>query len=64
MLLYGRERQQRPAETWSSRQSEAASFDFPAESFDAAPSRFGIIFEREGELPLAGCGLLVPGRRW
>src|ERR671915_602714 len=45
-------------------ESEAASLDFPPESFDAALSRFGIIFEPEAEAAAARVrGFLVPGSR-
>ena len=45
-------------------ESEAAGLDFPPESFDAALSRFGIIFEPEGEAAAARVrGFLVPGSR-
>src|SRR6185503_11253509 len=41
-----------------------ASLDFPAESFDAALSRFGIIFEPDGEATAGRVrGFLVPGSR-
>ena len=45
-------------------ESEAASLDFSPESFDAALSRFGIIFEPEAEAAAARVrGFLVPGSR-
>src|SRR5919198_630774 len=45
-------------------ESEAANLDFPPESFDAALSRFGIIFEPEAEAAAARVrGFLVPGSR-
>src|SRR3954468_18235425 len=50
MLAFGRER---AAEAGASNlefmQSDANSLDFPHESFDAAVSRWGIIFEPDGE---------------
>jgi enediyne biosynthesis protein CalE5 len=50
MLLYGRERAAAAGpENVEFVESAAASLDFPAESFDAALSRFGIIFEPEAE---------------
>src|SRR5207248_8028788 len=50
MLAYGRERAAAAGlENVEFVESEAASLDFPAESFDAALSRFGIIFEPEAE---------------
>jgi SAM-dependent methyltransferase len=46
-------------------QSDASSLDFPAESFDAAVSRWGIIFEPDGEGAAAKVrGLLKPGARF
>jgi SAM-dependent methyltransferase len=46
-------------------QSDAISLDFPAESFDAAVSRWGIIFEPDGEGAAAHIrGLLKPGGRF
>jgi ubiquinone/menaquinone biosynthesis C-methylase UbiE len=45
-------------------QSAGADLDFPAESFDAALSRFGIIFEPDGEGTAARVrGFLRPGSR-
>jgi SAM-dependent methyltransferase len=45
-------------------ESEAAGLEFPAESFDAALSRFGIIFEPEAEAAAGRVrGFLVPGSR-
>jgi enediyne biosynthesis protein CalE5 len=46
-------------------QSDASSLDFPAESFDAAVSRWGIIFEPDGEGAAANVrGFLKPGGRF
>jgi enediyne biosynthesis protein CalE5 len=46
-------------------QSEAIALDFPAESFDAAVSRWGIIFEPDGEGAAAHIrGFLKPGGRF
>ena len=54
MLAYGRERAAAAAfENIEFVESAAASLDFPPESFDAALSRFGIIFEPEGEATAA-----------
>jgi SAM-dependent methyltransferase len=45
-------------------ESEASSLDFPAQSFDAALSRWGIIFEPEAEAAAARIrGFLKPGAR-
>ena len=45
-------------------EAQAASLNFPSESFDAALSRFGIIFEPEAEAAAARVrGFLVPGSR-
>jgi SAM-dependent methyltransferase len=65
MLLYGRERAAAAGlENVAFVESEAASLDFPAESFDAALSRFGIIFEPEAEATAGRVrGFLVPGSR-
>ncbi len=46
-------------------QSDANSLDFPAESFDAAVSRWGIIFDPDGEGAAARVrGFLKPGSRF
>src|SRR5262245_9121623 len=46
-------------------QSDAISLDFPAESFDAAVSRWGIIFDPDGEGAAERVrGLLKPGGRF
>src|SRR5919109_3866737 len=65
MLVYGRERAAAAGlENLEFVESEAASLDFPPESFDAALSRFGIIFEPEAEAAAARVrGFLVPGSR-
>ena len=65
MLAYGRERAAAAGiQNIEFVEAEAASLDFPAESFDAAVSRFGIIFEPEGEAAAARVrGFLVPGSR-
>ena len=65
MLAYGRERAAAAGlENVEFVESEAASLDFPPESFDAALSRFGIIFEPEAEATAARVrGFLVPGSR-
>src|SRR5918912_1921589 len=65
MLAYGRERAADAGlENVEFVEAEAASLDFPPESFDAALSRFGIIFEPEGEAAAARVrGFLVPGSR-
>jgi SAM-dependent methyltransferase len=45
--------------------SDANSLDFPAESFDAAVSRWGIIFDPDGEAAAAKVrGFLKPGGRF
>ncbi len=65
MLAYGRERAAAAGlENLEFVESEAASLDYPPESFDAALSRFGIIFEPEAEAAAARVrGFLVPGSR-
>jgi len=65
MLAYGRERAAAAGlENLEFVESEAASLDFPPESFDAALSRFGIIFEPEAEAAAAQVrGFLVPGSK-
>ena len=65
MLAYGRERAGAVGlENLEFIESEAASLDFPPESFDAALSRFGIIFEPEAEAAAARVrGFLVPGSK-
>lgn len=50
MLAYGRERAAAAGlENVEFIESDAASLDFPPDSFDAAVSRWGIIFEPDGE---------------
>ena len=50
MLAYGRERaKQDGLENIEFVESDAISLDFPADSFDAALSRWGIIFDPDGE---------------
>jgi hypothetical protein len=45
-------------------EADASTLDFPAESFDAAVSRWGIIFEPDGEGTAARIrGFLKPGSR-
>jgi SAM-dependent methyltransferase len=65
MLAYGRERAAAAGlENVEFVESEAASLDFPPESFDAALSRFGIIFEPEADAAAARVrGFMVPGSR-
>ncbi len=65
MLAYGRER---AAEAGVGNvefmHADASALDFPAESFDAALSRWGIIFEPDGEGAAARVrGFLKPGAR-
>ena len=63
MLAYGRERAATAGlQNVEFVESEAATLDFPPESFDAALSRFGIIFEPEAEAAAARVrGFLGPG---
>jgi SAM-dependent methyltransferase len=65
MLAYGRERAAAAGlENIEFIESDAASLNFPPESFDAALSRFGIIFEPEAEGAAARVrGFLVSGSR-
>jgi SAM-dependent methyltransferase len=50
MLAFGRERAQEAGlQNLTFVESDAVSLDFPPESFDAALSRWGIIFEPDGE---------------
>jgi enediyne biosynthesis protein CalE5 len=65
MLAYGRERAEAAGlENIEFVESDAVSLDFPAESFDAALSRFGIIFEPDGEGAAARVrGFLKPGAK-
>src|SRR5207244_9264237 len=65
MLAYGRERAAAAGlENVEFVESEAAGLEFPPESFDAALSRFGIIFEPEAEAAAARVrGFLVSGSK-
>lgn len=65
MLAYGRERAKAAGlDNVEFMQADASALDFPHESFDAAISRFGIIFEPDGEGAAAKVrGFLKPGGR-
>ena len=65
MLAFGRERAaEAGVENVRFIETDAASLDFPAGSFDAALSRWGIIFEPEPEATAARIrGFLKPGAR-
>jgi len=65
MLAYGRERAAAAGiENIEFVESDAASLDYPEGSFDAALSRWGIIFEPDGEAAAARVrGFLEPGAR-
>jgi SAM-dependent methyltransferase len=65
MLAYGRERAAAAGlDNVEFIESDASALDFPAESFDAALSRWGIIFEPDGEGAAARVrGFLKPGAR-
>jgi SAM-dependent methyltransferase len=65
MLAYARERAQAAGlENVEYLESDASSLDFPPESFDAALSRWGIIFEPEAEAAAARVrGFLKPGSK-
>jgi SAM-dependent methyltransferase len=65
MLAYGRERAAAAGlDNVEFIESDASALDFPVESFDAALSRWGIIFEPDGEDALARIrGFLRPGAR-
>ena len=65
MLAYGRERAQAQGlENIDFVQSDAVSLDFPAGSFEAAVSRWGIIFDPDGEGAAARVrSFLAPGGR-
>jgi SAM-dependent methyltransferase len=65
MLAYGRERAAAAGlENVEFVQSDAVSLDFPAGSFDAALSRWGIIFDPDGEGAAARVrSFLAPGSR-
>jgi enediyne biosynthesis protein CalE5 len=66
MLDFGRQRAAAlGVENIEFMQSDANSLDFPAESFDAAVSRWGIIFDPDGEGAAAKVrGFLKPGSRF
>jgi SAM-dependent methyltransferase len=66
MLNFGRERAAaNGVENIEFMHSDANSLDFPHESFDAAVSRWGIIFEPDGEGTAANVrGFLKPGGRF
>jgi SAM-dependent methyltransferase len=66
MLDYGRERAAAAGmENIEFMHSDAISLDFPKESFDAAVSRWGIIFDPDGEGAAARVkGFLKPGARF
>ena len=66
MLGFGRQRAAaNGVENIEFMQSDANSLDFPPESFDAAVSRWGIIFEPDGEGAAAKVrGFLKPGSRF
>ena len=65
MLAYGRERAQAAGlDNIEFVESGAAGLDFPDQSFDAALSRWGIIFEPDGEAAAGKVrGFLKPGAR-
>ena len=65
MVAFGRERAaDAGVENIEFMQSDASSLDFPHESFDAAVSRWGIIFEPDGEGTADRIrGFLKPGSR-
>ena len=65
MLAYGRERAEAAGlENIDFLESDASSLDYPEGSFDAAISRWGIIFEPDGEAAAARVrGFLEPGGR-
>jgi SAM-dependent methyltransferase len=65
MLAFGRERAAAAGvNNIEFVESDAASLDFPGDSFDAAVSRWGIIFEPDGEGAAARVrGFLKPGSR-
>jgi enediyne biosynthesis protein CalE5 len=66
MLAYGRERAaDRGVENIEFMHADASALDFPAESFDAAVSRWGIIFDPDGEGAASRVrGFLKPGARF
>jgi enediyne biosynthesis protein CalE5 len=65
MLAYGRERASEAGlDNVEFMMADASSLDFPKKSFDAAVSRWGIIFEPDGEATAARIrGFLKPGSR-
>jgi SAM-dependent methyltransferase len=65
MLAYGRERAKAAGlDNIEFVEADASSLDFPERSFDAALSRWGIIFEPDGEGAAARVrGFLKPGAR-
>jgi ubiquinone/menaquinone biosynthesis C-methylase UbiE len=65
MIAFGRERAAAAGlENIEFVESDAASLEFPKNSFDAALSRWGIIFEPDGEAAARRIlGFLVPGAR-
>jgi SAM-dependent methyltransferase len=65
MIAFGRERAAAAGlENIEFVESDAAGLDFPEDSFDAALSRWGIIFEPDGEAAAAQVrGFLKPGAR-
>src|SRR5918995_1381729 len=65
MLAFGRERAAAAGlENIEFVEADAASLDFPEDSFDAALSRWGIIFEPDGEAAAGRVrGFLKPGAR-
>jgi enediyne biosynthesis protein CalE5 len=65
MLAYGRERAEAAElENIEFVEADASALDFPEDSFDAALSRFGIIFEPDGEGAAARVrGFLKPGAK-
>ena len=66
MLAFGRERAAAAGvDNIEFVESDAMSLDFPADSFDAAVSRWGIIFDPDGEGAAARVrGFLKPGARF
>ncbi|HEX5894263.1 MAG TPA: class I SAM-dependent methyltransferase, partial [Solirubrobacterales bacterium] len=65
MLAYGRDRAEAAGlENIEFVEADASALDFPEDSFDAALSRFGIIFEPDGEGAAARVrGFLKPGAK-
>jgi SAM-dependent methyltransferase len=65
MLAFGRERAEAAGlGSVEFIESDASSLDFPPESFDAAVSRWGIIFEPDAEVAAERIrGFLLPGAR-